>query len=251
MIACWTGGTLTPYLDLVKAYWGDKPLRDPGLIASEGRMTIPVEDGAAGGVLDIASSFYEFLPFDEGQNGGRTLLAHELEEGKNYYLILTTSSGFFRYNINDVVRVTGWFGTTPVLKFLHKGSRISSLTGEKISEHQVVEAFQACERELGFTVPLFTVCPCWELPPCYYILLEERIDGLFTGVEGERCLASVTERFDKKLAALNMEYRSKRRSGRPGKPRVRLIEQGAFERGEGGTHYQERRQGQSSINIPT
>ncbi|MEJ2745775.1 MAG: GH3 auxin-responsive promoter family protein, partial [bacterium] len=57
LIGCWTGGTLTPYLDLVKEYWGDKPLRDPGLIASEGRMTIPIEDGGQGGVLDVGSHF--------------------------------------------------------------------------------------------------------------------------------------------------------------------------------------------------
>ena len=57
--------------------------------------------------------------------------------------------GFFRYNISDVAQVTGFFGDTPILKFLHKGSRISSLTGEKISERQVVEAFMECERRLG------------------------------------------------------------------------------------------------------
>lgn len=232
VIACWTGGTLTPYLDLVRDYWGEKPLRDPGLIASEGRMTIPVEDGPAGGVLDIAGNFYEFLPFDEGPGGGRTLLAHELEEGKRYYIILTTSSGFFRYNINDVVQVTGRFGDTPVLKFLHKGSRISSLTGEKISEYQVVQAFQACERELGLAVPLFTICPGWEIPPFYHILLEERADGLFSGRENRGLLNDIAERFDRELSGLNMEYTGKRDSGRLGKPRVRLIERGAFERGK-------------------
>lgn len=230
LIGCWTGGTLTPYLDLVKEYWGDKPLRDPGLIASEGRMTIPIEDGGRGGVLDVESHFYEFIPYDGGGGKGDTLLAHELQEGGKYYIILTTSSGFYRYDISDVVEVTGYFGDAPILKFLHKGSRISSLTGEKISEHQVVEAFRACERALGFTSPQFAVCPGWAMPPFYFILLEERTDGAFAGEAGERLLKSIGERFDGELAALNMEYKSKRDSGRLGAPEVRLIPPNSFER---------------------
>ncbi|MCX6354263.1 MAG: GH3 auxin-responsive promoter family protein [Candidatus Aureabacteria bacterium] len=222
VIACWTGGTLTPYLDLVKAYWGDKPLRDPGLIASEGRMTIPIEDGEGGGVLDVMSHFYEFLPYEE--NGADTLLAHELEVGKNYYILLTTSSGFFRYNISDVVQVTGYHGDSPVLKFLHKGSRISSLTGEKISEHQVVEAFRACERALGFSVPQFNVCPRGGVPPSYYLLLEEKRE-LCNELPG-----LLSARFDDELKRLNMEYKSKRDSGRLGAPSVKLVAGGSFDR---------------------
>ena len=229
VIGCWTGGTLTPYLSLVTAYWGDKPLRDPGLIASEGRMTIPVEDGARGGVLDVASHFFEFIPYGE-EGAGETLLAHELEEGKNYFIILTTSSGFFRYNISDVVQVTGRFGDTPVLKFLHKGSRISSLTGEKITEHQVVEAFRECERRLGFAVPQFTVCPGWGDPPHYFILIEEQADGLFSGEAGGRLLGAAGELFDLALKGMNVEYRGKRESERLGGPVVRLVADGSFER---------------------
>lgn len=230
VIGCWTGGTLTPWLDLVREYWGPKPLRDPGLIASEGRMTIPLEDGERGGVLDIGSHFYEFIPYGEERAGGDTLLAHELREGEKYYIILTTSSGFFRYNISDVVQVTGYFGETPILKFLHKGNRISSLTGEKISEHQVVEAFRACERRLGFSVPQFTVCPGWDVPPFYFVLLEERPDGVFAGDRGERLLASIGARFDAELRELNMEYKNKRDSGRLGAPVARMIIEGSFER---------------------
>jgi acyl-CoA synthetase (AMP-forming)/AMP-acid ligase II len=230
LIGCWTGGTLTPYLDLVREYWGDKPLRDPGLIASEGRMTIPLEDGGRGGVLDVESHFYEFMPYNGGEGANETLLAHELQEGEKYYIILTTSSGFYRYNISDVVEATGRFGDAPVLKFLHKGNRISSLTGEKISEHQVVEAFRACERRLGFTSPQFAVCPAWAVPPFYFVLLEERPDGTFTGKDGERLVKSMGEQFDVELSALNVEYKNKRDSGRLGAPVVRLIPAGSFER---------------------
>jgi hypothetical protein len=227
-IGCWTGGTLTPYLPLVTDYWGEKPLRDPGLIASEGRMTIPVTDGEAGGLLDVDGYFFEFLPYDNGAGENDTLLAHELEAGKKYYLVMSTPYGFFRYNISDVVEVSGRVGDTPILKFLHKGNRMSSLTGEKVSEYQVVQAFRLCEETLGFSVPLFTVCPGWGEPPFYYIVVEEG-NGLHKGSGRAHGFAKLGGLFDATLGGLNMEYKSKRESQRIGPPRVKLVRKGSFE----------------------
>ena len=61
-LANWTGGSMGAYLRQYPDYWGNPPVRDIGLIASEGRMTIPLEDGTAAGVLDILHQFYEFIP---------------------------------------------------------------------------------------------------------------------------------------------------------------------------------------------
>ena len=106
---------------------------DIGLVASEVRMTIPIEDSTPGGILEITSSFFEFLPVEESGSEQPTVLeSHELEEGRDYYILLTTSSGFYRYNIYDVVRCVGWHEKTPVLAFLNKGSNFSNLTGEKL-----------------------------------------------------------------------------------------------------------------------
>src|SRR5947209_6233105 len=52
-LANWTGGTMGAYLRSYPDYFGPRPIRDVGLIASEGRMTIPVEDNTAAGILDI------------------------------------------------------------------------------------------------------------------------------------------------------------------------------------------------------
>ena len=65
------------------------------------------------------------------------LAAHELQEGRTYYILMTTAYGLYRYNIFDVVRCTGYFNQTPLVEFLSKGALFSNLTGEKISEHHV------------------------------------------------------------------------------------------------------------------
>src|SRR5262249_41795577 len=105
----WPGGSVGAYLRHYPRYFGQTPVRDVGLIASEGRMTIPFADGTPSGVLDITSHYFEFIPEGEMDSLQPTVLAaHEVEAGRNYYIIPTTAFGLYRYHISDVVRVTGF-----------------------------------------------------------------------------------------------------------------------------------------------
>ena len=56
------------YLRGYPEFFGETPVRDVGLIASEGRMTIPIEDGTAAGVLDIRHHYFEFIPEEQGDS---------------------------------------------------------------------------------------------------------------------------------------------------------------------------------------
>ena len=60
--------------------------------------------------------------------------------------MLTTAGGLYRYNISDLVRCVGYHGRAPLIEFLNKGAHYSSLTGEKLSEHQVIAAVEAAQR---------------------------------------------------------------------------------------------------------
>ena len=64
----------------------------------------------------------------------------ELEHRKAYFIIPTTAYGLYRYHISDLVRVTGFYGRTPLVEFLGKGHRFSNMTGEKLSEYHVTKA---------------------------------------------------------------------------------------------------------------
>jgi hypothetical protein len=219
VLGVWTGGSLQPYLSMLGQYYGDVALRDHGLSASDGHVTIPLEDGSDGGVLNVGGGFYEFIP--EGEGSDRTLLPHELEVGKRYFVVLTTSGGLFRYDIRDLVQCTGFFGTAPVLRFLNKGSDIASVTGEKLTSHQVALAAVTVGQKLGAALTEFVLAPVWSDPPHYVLLVERaqlaRIDG--------KALASA---FDATLMASNMEYRGKRESGRLGPLRVEAARDGAW-----------------------
>jgi hypothetical protein len=224
VLGCWKGGTLTLYLRQFRRYFGDAPVRDIGLIASEGRMTLPLMDEGAAGPLDIGSMFFEFLPAVDGQPvGTETLLPHELETGGEYFILLTNSAGLYRYHIGDVVRVAGSVEGTPLVEFLSKGAHYASLTGEKLSEHQVVAAVNAALGETGMDLTSYCLAATWAEPAPYYSLIVERsaaADGAALG----RLVAAV----DQQLRAGNIEYEAKRGSGRLGPVRAKVVADGAW-----------------------
>jgi len=228
-LANWTGGTLSMYLPQLKKYFGDAPLRDIGLLASEGRMSIPLVDNTSAGVLDINANFYEFVPAAEIDRhapddttstlpAGLTVLrAEELQKGELYYIFLTNFSGLYRYHIGDLVGVTDHIGTTPVIEFLSKGAHTSSITGEKLTENQVVQAVQAAAAQLNLSLGTFIMAPHWGPVPYYLVSFES--DRSFTAAE----LKQIAHNIDAQLCQNNIEYESKRKSSRLGHVQIRQL----------------------------
>jgi hypothetical protein len=219
----WMGGTMRAYLRGYLEFFGDKPVRDVGLIASEGRMSIPLEDGTPAGVLDIRHHYFEFIPEDQAdRDEPETVEAVDLQEGENYFIVLTTAGGLYRYNIYDLVRCVGFHGRAPVIEFLNKGTHISSLCGEKLSEHQVIAAVQAAQQDHDLRLRSYLLLPSWGEPP-FYSLLVEQSDVAAPGMAD--LLAGAVEGH---LRAHNVEYASKRDTLRLGPVRTILLPDGAW-----------------------
>lgn len=219
VIGNWTGGSVGVYLQHFPRYFGATPVRDIGLLASEGRMTIPIADGTPSGVLDIASHYFEFIPESEADSKQPTVLAaHEVKEGESYFILPTTSFGLYRYHIHDLVRVTGFHNRTPLVEFLSKGAHFANLTGEKLSEYHVTHAMADLVAALNLTLTTYSLAPCWheELP--YYGLFVERGD-LPSREMGMR----LAKALDQRLMELNFEYAAKRDSQRLGPVRLQLL----------------------------
>ena len=222
-LANWTGGSMGAYLRHFPEYFGDRPIRDIGLIASEGRMTIPVEDGTPAGVLDVRHHYFEFLPEDQIDHPvPETVEAADLVEGRRYYILPTTSGGLYRYQIFDLVRCAGFYNKAPLIEFLNKGAHISSLTGEKISEFQVVSAVNEATSALGLKLKSYLLAATWDDPPYYSLLVEG--DDLPGEDVAERLAAEVESR----LAIVNVEYENKRSTLRLGPIRLQRIRPGSW-----------------------
>lgn len=222
-LANWTGGTMGAYLRGYPEYFGDRPIRDIGLIASEGRMTIPIENGTPAGILDIRHHYFEFIPEEQAdKEEPETVEASDLIVGRNYFILPTTAAGLYRYQIHDLVRCVAFHGKAPVIEFLNKGAHFSSLTGEKLSEFQVVATLAEAQRTTGIHLRSFLLLPAWGDPP-YYQLLVESAD-LADGSAAERLRTAV----ESELQRQNAEYENRRSTLRLGPIRIRRIPDGSW-----------------------
>jgi hypothetical protein len=224
LLSCWKGGTMPMYLQKLPRYYGNLPIRDLGYMASEGRCATPIVNSGAAGVLNVTSHFYEFVPEAEIDDPNPTALtASQLESNEQYYLVLTTSAGLYRYNLNDLVRVVDFFHDAPVITFVRKGQGISSITGEKLAESQVTAALMRALGEANADVAYFTAAVEWGDPPRYQFFVEPTVP-----MADERKLAFL-QAMERALCAENVEYEAKRDSQRLAFPVLKLVASGTYD----------------------
>jgi hypothetical protein len=212
LIGCWLGGSAGLHASHLAARFGPQvPLRDLGLIASEGRMTVPLCDATAAGPLALDTNFCEFIPEERIDAANPpVLLAHELMDTKRYYIVLTTSSGLYRYDINDIVEVRGFWGRTPQVAFVRKGRDMVNIVGEKLHLNQVQDALRDAAGRAGIDVWQYRLIP--DAAACAYDLLVETTPACAAVSQHQG--RTFLQAFDDGLALRNVEYAAKRSSGR-------------------------------------
>lgn len=161
VLVCWQGGNMGYYLDALESAFGIDQHFEFAISASEGVFAIPDRANRAGGVLAITCHFLEFVPeADAGTGGAHALCADELEIGAEYRLVVTNGGGLHRYDMEDIVRVTGVAGRTPVIEFVAKADRRTSVSNERVTELDVTHAMQATSRRCGLWLREFLFVPC-------------------------------------------------------------------------------------------
>jgi hypothetical protein len=136
LISCWMDGASAPYARQVEEMFPGVQLQAKGLLATEAFVSLPII-GVEGSVLSINSHFFEFI--DEA---GEALLAHQIEKGKQYSVVVTTGGGLYRYQLQDVIEVIGHWKHIPRIRFLGKADRISDWFGEKLDEQFVASVLE-------------------------------------------------------------------------------------------------------------
>jgi hypothetical protein len=210
LVTTWTGGSCGIALAGVRAKLPrGATVMELGYQSTECRGTIPVEPETPGGLPPLHHHFFEFVDETSWNEGSRECLTlGQLSVGRRYFVLFTTVAGLTRYFMNDLVEVTGMLNRTPLLRFVQKGRGVTSLTGEKLYEAQVIEAVQDAARDHRFTTPFFLL-----------VANEQRSDyQLYVETESnDRPDAEALSRsVDARLAVLNIEYEGKRSSGRLG-----------------------------------
>jgi hypothetical protein len=209
----WKEGNFARIIPMISGYYDPStPVRSFGYQASEARAGLVLGNDWDYSALATHVYHFEFVPEErrEAKNPA-TLLAHELSQGKRYFILITNGSGLYRYDIDDMVEVTGFYNQVPLFRFLQKGEGITSLTGEKLSEMQVSQAIDEVCAASGAPLAFFMLF-------CDENALVYRLYAEFAHETTERDRQLFLERFDKTLCVLNREYDAKRKSSRLAMP---------------------------------
>lgn len=220
----WRGGAASFWLERLAPELGGLPVRDVGFAASEGYFGVPLESGTAYGVPVCNGPVMEFDPVA----GGGTVGIEALEEGREYELFVTTCGGLHRYAMRDIVRAGPRWENVPTIAFVRKTGSFLSVTGEKVSDLQVLAAANEAARVTGFELGAAGAQLQMGEPPAYVLLAEPAVAAA-SGDGASRAIADLAAAFDRALSAANVEYAGKRADGRLAPALARLVSPGSFE----------------------
>lgn len=180
-------------------------------LASEGFLAYQDRQYAKGMKLVTNDHiFFEFVPFTDAnfdQDGNmvadaEALMIHEVEEDKDYALLISTSAGCWRYLIGDTVRFVDKERCEIVIT--GRTRHFLSLVGEHLSVDNMNKAIQLTGDELNICIPEFTVAGVpYEnfFAHEWYVACDDKVDGKL-----------LAEKIDEHLKVLNDDYAVERRS---------------------------------------
>ncbi|MBU6177626.1 MAG: GH3 auxin-responsive promoter family protein [Bacteroidetes bacterium] len=180
-------------------------------LSSEGFIGFKTREQATGMQLILNNNiFFEFIPFDESNfdaDGNPypeadAKMIHEVEEGKEYALLMSTNAGAWRYLIGDTIRFTDIERSEIVITGRIK--HFLSLTGEHLSVDNMNKAIELVSDELNISIPEYTVVG---FP--YQSFFAHR---WYVGTDDKVDAAVLRTKIDQHLRVLNDDYATERDS---------------------------------------
>ena len=224
VLTTWKCGNTQIYMDKFTNSFPESTLyQEFSYFASECRAGL-VLNGKSDTVLFPHFHYFEFISQDDIENPNpKFLQLHELEVGKRYSIFVTTYAGLYRYNMNDLIEVTGKYGTIPTIQFVQKINGIISMTGEKLHERQFIDAVNLAQEETGTKLKFFVGFADVQ-NSVYHIYYEPENESV-----SEDEIKKLNETVDAKLKEVNMEYAAKRDSLRIALPVPHVMIRNSFE----------------------
>ena len=199
------GVTFEPYKKGFETLLGKPLIYIETYLASEGFLAFQaLPDRKSMRLVLNNGIFHEFVPFTEAnfdeagnlKKGAQTLKIDEVQEGKDYALLISTCAGAWRYLIGDVVRFVSKAESEIIITGRTK--HFLSLCGEHLSVDNMNKAIELAADELGIRVKEFTV-------------LGEPYKNLFAhhwyiGSDDDISVKKLTASIDQHLKKLNDDY---------------------------------------------
>ena len=203
------GVSFTPYVKGFEKLLGKPLTYIETYLASEGFIAFQSRPNTGSMQLVLDNGlFYEFVPFnasnftEEGnlKPEAQTLTIGQVEEGKEYALLLTTCAGAWRYLIGDTIKFTSKELSEIVITGRTK--HFLNLCGEHMSQENMNMAIKMAEDQLNIEVREFTVAGI-------------KYDSMFAhkwfvGTDSPTDMEALKNAIDENLKILNDDYRVER-----------------------------------------
>ena len=196
-----------------------------GYAAAEGFFAMPTELNIEDGVLLPQCIFFEFIPVDDDddeltEDGKiKTLLIDELEEGKKYEIVISNFSGLYRYRMEDIITVTGFYNNTPRIELLYRRNLSMNVANEKTTTQMVDCAAKQTSEEIDNEFVGHSFYADFSTnPPRYCMLVETKKEV----TEEDR--QKMIQILDEKLNGVNDKYYKYRRWGMLNDPEVLILQ---------------------------
>ncbi len=195
-------------------------------LASEGFLAWQDKQNAKGMRLSYNQHiFFEFVPFDENNfdadgemvENPEALMIHEVEEGKDYALLISTNAGAWRYLIGDTVKFVDKENAEIIITGRTK--HFLSIVGEHLSVDNMNKAIHLVSEEFNLSIPEYGV-------------RGENVDSLFghhwyVACDQEVDGVALAKAIDEKLITLNDDYAIERKSALK-RIRVTVLKENVF-----------------------
>jgi hypothetical protein len=157
------GVSIEPYKESFKKLLGKPITYIETYMASEGSFGFQAKPGAGIKLVLNAGIFFEFIPFtsdnfdEEGdvKENPQTFMVHEVQEGVEYAVVLSTCSGAWRYIIGDVLRFTS--AKEHEIAIVGRTKQFLSLCGEHMSVDNMNKAVETVSKAMNITIREFAV----------------------------------------------------------------------------------------------
>ncbi len=179
-------------------------------LASEGFLAYQNRQGTNGMHLALNNNvFFEFVPFDHKNfdlDGNmveepEAYMIHEIEENKDYAILISTNAGAWRYAIGDTVKLVDKERSEIVITGRTK--HFLNMVGEHLSVDNMNKAIEIVAENMNIYIPEFTVAGVPHgtfFAHQWYVATDDEVD-----------VDELTARIDKRLKELNDDYEVERR----------------------------------------
>lgn len=217
-------GAIAIYQKKLQRYMGtDIAIHYLGYVASEALMAVPIELNSYEYVMLPHNGFYEFRPVDS-DDYDNLLTIKDLEVGKEYEVILTNTSGFYRYRIEDVIRVTGFYYESPKITFCYRLNQVGNISGEKMTQMAFDYIADKMSEELDELFVGYSIYPDHSTSPGHYVMLIETAKEADTSKEAE-----YAQLFERIMCENNPSAKPVIKNGSLGHCEVKFLRKGTYD----------------------